>query len=291
MAIRVELRLFSGLRDPAWMLDDDRVTQLTAQFKDLLAAQMVPAFVAPLARPSSGYRGFVVQGRGNLEDQRFRVFGGRVSNTQAEFVDNDRRIEAWLFRSAPDRVRDALQLSFDQLVEPAPPDKVIAGFEDVGAAVHGPCTGAPPFPFPPGDWATYQAENNCYNYANNVVFTRGCAMPGQLSSWSDAAEMRRAATADRLVFCGKALPSACDGPPGAHLMAICLRARVGDFQDFHCLRLDASGQWSHKDGKDPVSDTDGDGQPIVDLRRARFGQAMQLVGLFWSPLNRRIWPA
>jgi hypothetical protein len=98
--------------------------------------------------------------------------------------------------------------------------------------------------------------------------------------------MIQAATAnDKLdLVTPAALPTACPVNPNSHYLVICLRDPMGNgsFTDFHCLRMDKTGRWSHKDGAGPVRKHDDTKNQIVDLRTALFKIPLTFVGFFIS---------
>jgi hypothetical protein len=75
-----------------------------------------------------------------------------------------------------------------------------------------------------------------------------------------------ALAADLLVNTGMVLPSFC--PIGAaHYLAVLLRRHPsGTLRDFHCVRLDRNGHWSHKDGAGTIRKRDDAGRATCGLR-------------------------
>ncbi|MDP2052916.1 MAG: hypothetical protein Q8L75_04730 [Acidobacteriota bacterium] len=290
MAIRVELILFSGIRNPAWMLNADDLPPLRTALSRLQPGPFGVNASAAFAPPATGYRGFEVRGSGEDSGISLQLWSARALSGTHMFLDPARTLESWLFGTAPLSIKMSLGLTFAQLSSPPAPTHTIAGIASGSPEIV--CPDAPAYPVSPSAWDTYTGSNNCYNYANDVVFGHAttCAMPGALTTWADAAEMRRAAEYDNLVWDGMRPPTACAGPAGAHLIAICLRPRMGIHQDFHCLRLDDSGVWSQKDGPSAVNQSDGDELVLSSIRSARFKQPMTLVGFFWSPPARSLKP-
>src|SRR5262249_29446291 len=86
---------------------------------------------------------------------------------------------------------------------------------------------------------------------------------------------------------GLRLPTGCP-PAGTHFIAVVIRHHpTGTIADFHCIRLDRSGAWSHKDGKGKVRDVDDTGRPISDLTKARFKWSPALVGIYQADFSKR----
>ena len=102
---------------------------------------------------------------------------------------------------------------------------------------------------------------------------------------------------DKLVVTSppNALPDVCPGGDRSHYLAICLREQTGQARDFHCLRLDGDGRWSHMDSSPPhkwgaltVRNTDDTHNVIADLRTARFKNKLTFVGFFVSTEGKRV---
>ncbi|MDP3716622.1 MAG: hypothetical protein Q8T13_02530 [Acidobacteriota bacterium] len=290
MAIRVELILFSGIRNPAWMLNTDDLPLFKTALGQLQGGAFDLNVSVEFAPPASGYRGFDVRGSGEDSEISLHVWSARALSGTSLFWDTAGLLESWLYGTAPLAIKMSLGLTFAQLSSTPAATHTIAGIASGPAEIV--CPDAPTYPVSPSFWDTHRKSNNCYNYANDVVFGQSMtgAMPGGLTTWADAAEMRRAAEYDNLVWDGMRPPTVCTGDANTHLLAICLRSKMGIYQDFHCLRLDDSGVWSQKDGPDPVDQVDGSRLVIRNIRSAVFNQPMTLVGFFWSPPARSLRP-
>lgn len=122
-----------------------------------------------------------------------------------------------------------------------------------------------------GCFQTMQSENNCYNYGTDVL-TDTFAQPGRGSGVcartdrpcvpNTCEDVRRAAVSDGLVDAGTALPSAL--PRSGHFVSL----HIWPKSNFHWLRMDADGTWSHKPGGSRVRDVDNRGRKIVDPAKA-----------------------
>lgn len=169
--------------------------------------------------------------------------------------------------------------------------------DGVGSPIAPACPGAKAFP-PPAKWRTSpgKADNRCYNYANDV-FTTDTAVPGAAIHLDlTEKELHDLLVSDGLVPVTperKKLPQACHPNPCAHLIAAAQRLKntftrtengvaVPTFRDFHFLRLDANGVWSHKDGTRRPRNTDTTGRPLVDLPTAKFRLKHYWVGYYWT---------
>jgi hypothetical protein len=140
-----------------------------------------------------------------------------------------------------------------------------------------------------GPWKTHILTNDCYNYATFALNSTGAdaAMPGPGRKLSLMRPLTQEALMAGLdhdgldLLAGHRLPSRCPGN-GAHYLVVMLRHHPSrtTVKDFHCVRLDRGGAWSHKDGIGPVRSTDDVGHPIVDLAQARFKWNPILVGIY-----------
>jgi len=73
-----------------------------------------------------------------------------------------------------------------------------------------------------------------------------------------------------------------EGPvvkPGHYLVALAVDPR----RDFHLMRQDSNGRWSHKPGAREVTNKDWDGRAIVRPEKANWGPYAQFVGYFLVP--------
>ena len=119
-----------------------------------------------------------------------------------------------------------------------------------------------------------QSNNNCYNYANDVV-TNTFAQPGRgsgvcshhdrpcVKNTCDA--VKQAAVSDGLVWVGTTLPTELP-PNGGHYVSL----HIWPQSNFHWIRMDANLTWSHKPGGSPVRDHDNNGKVITDPGKADF---------------------
>lgn len=125
-----------------------------------------------------------------------------------------------------------------------------------------------------GCFVAHQSENNCYNYASDVS-TDTFAQPGRGSGHKWTANtcdaIRAAAERDGLVWNGTTLPTA---PPVGHHVALFIWPET----NFHWVRMDRSGYWSHKPGSTPVRNTDNKGQKIQDPSKCDFSPWTQFCG-------------
>ena len=289
---RVVLRLFSGRPNPEWPLPKDVDDEIVGQLKNLpeqprpFRPQILrgkPDDV--LGRPRSGYQGFEIFPDDESDVPIFQIYSELVLDRATGRIRSDRtnKWEEVVWRTAPpDVIKDLDNIT---LAELRTPDNE-ALIEDVqGAFVRVDCTHGPLYDGSQTDpFNQFRGRNNCYNYATGKLNqARGvnAAIPGRNNRRRRFSEdgLREAMTADRLEFKGKTQPTACP-EEGTHWMAAMVRHVAGRLPDFHCLRLDRSGKWSHKDGRGVVEDADNAGDPIRDLTQARLIGNPKLVGFF-----------
>jgi hypothetical protein len=139
----------------------------------------------------------------------------------------------------------------------------------------------------PGDWARM---SNCYCYALDVFKAAWC-QPGAASgvaidqSTMTCDSLKKAITADgaKEVTAAQALNTQ---PPSGHYIAMLLRPQSScNFArcapDFHFMRKDANGLWSHKAGEAPAANKDANGALIKDPKTAKIsGQYTEFCGYF-----------
>ena len=123
---------------------------------------------------------------------------------------------------------------------------------------------------PPDHGGHQQGKNNCYNYACNIRNDK-FAQPGAggnppyVPTAFTCDEYEKAAVADGLQRLGTG-PKGCDGDcTGANCHKVALAIAP---HDFHWLRLDSNGRWSHKVGGSPATDEDSSGSKITNIRQA-----------------------
>jgi len=122
-----------------------------------------------------------------------------------------------------------------------------------------------------------QYANNCYNYGSDIL-TNTFAQPGRGTGhkWtSDTCEsVTKAAISDGLIWYGTDYPSKV--PEFGHYIALLIWPN----SNFHWVRLDSNGKWSHKPGGTEVKNTDNDGNLITDPSKQDFSPWSQFCGYF-----------
>ncbi|CAF3130608.1 unnamed protein product [Rotaria socialis] len=122
-----------------------------------------------------------------------------------------------------------------------------------------------------------QSENNCYAYGTDIV-TNTFPQPGRGSGrkWSlnTCLDMGNASVRDGLIYNGTQLPQI---PPSVGHFAALL---IWPDTNFHWIRMDANGYWSHKPGGTPVRNEDNRGLPITDPSKSDFSPWTQFCAYF-----------
>ena len=284
----IELHFYSGLPNPVWVVSGVAANNVLDAFDNLTMVdpgfQPVPNYKEPLGRPRSGYRGLTISFQ-NGEHRMIEVFNGFVLDPRSPRVllDPLRRIEKYLFSLIPTQVVDEYLagMKFEQVSDPGHEAR-IANLE--AAPLELECKSAPRYQGDTGPFHTHRFINNCYNYATKVVnqVPLRHALPGtpNVRTPLTMAKLKAALKDDGLVDLGLALDGSCP-PAGSHYVAVLLRrSPSGAVHDFHCLRLDRNGTWSHKDGKGEVRNVDDNGNVIVDLASAALSWQPELVGFY-----------
>jgi hypothetical protein len=127
-----------------------------------------------------------------------------------------------------------------------------------------------------GQW-NRQPCNNCYDYANQQItstFSQPGLGGGQIFDTCDCASITAAAIRDGLV----PVPHAKDplGPGQGWYVALVVGTAVrgaGSIPDYHWLKQDKSGCWSHKPGEALPTDRDVNGKQIRTPDSAAFDKA------------------
>eukprot|EP00658_Telonema_sp_P-2_P021237 TRINITY_DN18447_c0_g2_i1.p2 TRINITY_DN18447_c0_g2~~TRINITY_DN18447_c0_g2_i1.p2 ORF type:complete len:140 (-),score=20.17 TRINITY_DN18447_c0_g2_i1:216-635(-) len=113
------------------------------------------------------------------------------------------------------------------------------------------------------------------SYGTDIA-TNTFAQPGQGSGQKWAAntceDVKQAATRDGLEWHGTSLPSG-EGPSG-HYVALLIWPDT----NFHWIRRDAGGKWSHKPGGTAVRNVDNNQKEITDPSKSNFSPWTQFCG-------------
>ena len=302
MIAHVTLRIFSGRPDPEWTMSEVDARVLRQRLLELPVVRQPP--VPGKAR--LGYQGFAVSFvQGCEPPHTLEVFDGLVydSSMRVFRVDAGRSVEQLIYAKATPVVLTELDnMSFAALSLPDN-EQPIAGLKPPDTKKKG-CGNGPSLPRSK-KWKKFRQSNNCYNYANDVLntntFSPGAmpgamtALPATLTAAQAKARLRQAIKQDGLLrYVGDKVPSICP-PKNKHYVVVIIRHLPGspNVRDFHCLRLDKNGTWSHKSNVGlPRNRDDGGPNPkkgrvIRDLTKAVFTGSPELVGVYKAKKNNR----
>ncbi|HET9368595.1 MAG TPA: hypothetical protein VFO19_00045 [Vicinamibacterales bacterium] len=276
--IHVRMRVFSGLRDPEWEITrPGDVARVQRWFANNAArrggrpagrSERDQRAVQP---PVTGFRGFDV----TMNGRTMRVYRNNLPSlpaaaTSAETIDNilfstNAEVLAREFGLTP------MMMLSDEVhaIDGLPPTCDTSDLE-LGSTHYRPSSWMPD-PF---------CDNTCYGYAANVK-TESVVTPddSQRQNWSKS-ELRAALADDGAGPATTAVPSARLDSPDVHYMVAVIQPLVGGRGDFHFLRLDRSGCWSHKVSTDPVKQVDDQDKKLTNLCQARFRTPFVFVGFF-----------
>jgi len=264
--IYVTMRVFSGIRDPSWILRGNLEVKALEYLQQLANSDV--HYAAP--HYQMGYTGFIIR----TDDKIVRSIYGH------------QEFESFLLQSWPERVHypQVLEHVYDimskrVLIETVNTKKVldikakcdipVIGSDNVTA--YGPQTDCCGF------FIRYQTENNCYDYGNDIV-TNTFAQPGRGTGhkwdYNTCESVRAAAERDGLVWVGTTLPTG--NPPIGHYISL----HIWPNTNFHWLRKDTNmaTHWSHKPGGTPVRDVDNNGNKITDPSKADVSPWSQFCG-------------
>lgn len=289
--IKVRMKIFSGVRDPEWMIekgeDQKRIIDFLAQAKRLSAQvkqhkQDQRSEIPERDLPVTGYRGFEV----TVDGKMHRVFLDQLvhmasaATRQVEKVEPE-TIDRFLFGTQASVLMQRYGLTA-QAVQAPTALHTIAGLSattcdtsplEIGHAYYRPSSWSPD-PF---------NDNTCYGYAANVR-TEDVVFPDDKADrdqWSRD-QLIDALRADGFGNPTLQVPNASTNSNGGHFLVALLELRGTDKGDFHFLRLDHSGTWSQKVSTDPVTQRDQQTpkRKLTDLCAAQFFSAFTFVGFF-----------
>ena len=246
MTTIVTLDIFSGATNPTWELSDREISQLGQLIRGLQEKTLLKA---PAVLGKLGYLGFRVDSALERLDPVIVVGGGIVDLERfvPNLLDRNRHIERFLL----DTGRRVLKPSIIEHVERRLQNSLRLDSQILA-----------PVPYDPGKWnndPTIQLNNNCYNYANDVI-TNTRAQPGLGSGFIytayDCTNVGAASTRDGL----KPTDKPASTPIVGHYVALVIWPDT----DYHWYRLDDDAYWSHKRGSYPAKNVDEAGNVISD---------------------------
>jgi len=254
-SVEVSPILFSGTHDPTLTLTAHQLRTLTAK---------VGSYQRPGPRNRTvGYRGFRVEGfpvlRGCKDAELFLLdlFRPQLPEEAVRHIEEELSLDHSEELDLPDALEFRGKVNCSHEVGPDTVPAYDPQHDDAGCFV------------------THQSENNCYNYATDIS-TDTFAQPGRGTGhkWkaNTCAAVRVAAESDGLEWKGTSLPTAA--PRTGHYVALFIWPDT----NFHWIRMDHAGNWSHKPGGTPVRNTDNKGRKIHDPSKSDFSPWSQFCG-------------
>mmetsp|Transcript_62386 Transcript_62386/g.115806 ORF Transcript_62386/g.115806 Transcript_62386/m.115806 type:complete len:320 (-) Transcript_62386:80-1039(-) len=257
----VEALVFSGTSNPTVQLTSAQTTALCEVLDTSRpAAQTCRVLGFTGWRVCSSQTCEVLLGQPAVDDVLLDAFSNQLSRDVESHI---QEVSSKL-NSSHDECR-SLQ-SFDNIV-PASSDCTapVVGPDDPKKVMYDPQTDDR------GCFVKKQGENNCYDYANDIV-TNSFAQPGRGSGKcahgarpcvpNTCEDVKNAAVSDGLRWIGTDLPKKL--PTQGHYVSL----HIWPKSNFHWLRMDKDGKWSHKPGGSEVRNVDNNGKIITDPGRA-----------------------
>lgn len=276
---QVELLIFSGKENPKFLLDPLEYQTI----KDLLYSYKINSKFKP---PVMGYKGFFLTNLSNLKCESQIIYS---LPTAEKYLLNK------LKTNLSDKVYDYI---FQQINKKSTPNQLNQeAIINFGQKLRGkdvcenlPIIGSNTIPdFNPdkdakGCFLKNLPYNNCYNYGNDIV-SNTFAQPGRGSNnvWKKITceEIKLSAESDGLKSIAKEYPH--DLPAIGHYVAL----MVWNGEDYHWLRLDSNGFWSHKPGQTGIRNIDNSGSIIIDPSTQNLYPYNEFCGYF-STIPREI---
>lgn len=282
----VELCLGS-IANPTWPLTPDQESQLwdaLARHRPAAGAAGPHSIASSAIRQApTGYQGFVLRPMASNAVLPFPMIisWGELSAPWVS-IDDEQRIERWLFGTAPDAVKARIGLNYDQLSTRTGVLRRISGLEGrPGREIW--CATAPEFE--PHRWHAHRLDNNCYSYARDRLNERYPPPNpgGAVSDEWDCPTIQRLIAIDGLVLMHECEePAEC--PASGHVIAVCQDHRMNGVSIFHCLRRDRSGFWSHKmSTAGHATHLDDAASAMPTLHDAQFLTSLSICGFFFDP--------
>lgn len=275
----VTLNIFSGRPNPRWILEEGAADEL----RERIYKNPALTSAAPPSAGGLGYRGLEVR----FEESAEAVFiqGGVVATAPGSpnLVDPKREIENFVINTMPEGGGPATGLAMTKKVHGLVREhvdrelkakidlsKIIIWEPPISICPQNVAACAPPYEPAMWNFAPTQANNNCYNYANDRV-TNTFAQPGKYHnaqySALTCASVQPAAVADKLTASANFSQAISDG----WYVALVIWPNV----DFHWYRQDKGGCWSHKPGGTAARNTDNSNKIIKDPQTADRGNYTQ----------------
>jgi len=262
----ITAHVFSGTPNPVWKINIRYLTKIKKIAHDTLHSSKNVALLSKPTTRIMGYQGFTI----SCSSDKY-VFINGLSPLEHLLLRGGRRyLPGSVVRHVKDHVGEIMAEIPD--IEPNNADCI-------KVPIKGPDT-VPEYDPKSDDEGCFikkQTENNCYAYGTDIV-TNTFPQPGRGSGkkWSlnTCLDMGNASVRDGLVFSGTVLPKV--PPEQGHFAALLIWPQT----NFHWIRMDVNGYWSHKPGGTPVRNTDNRGLPITDPSKSDFSPWTQFCFYF-----------
>lgn len=267
--LQVELDIFSGRRNPKWILS----AKEEKEFLDRVTAE--PQVMLPTAATNGrlGHRGYIVTTLSEDASQklpsRFRIGGqpGSERDLNLWLLDTSEKLDT----EVDDYLRDVAAGSI-RTDDQAPRNvDIITDNGSLASCASNYLTSSTNFSFWNG--AAYVPYNNCYNFASNYR-SNTFAQPGWQNGYSlpfppTCSNTRTGVLADGWK----------DTCQASNNLTICLV--IWPNNDFHFYRLCANNRWCHKPGGTPAKNTDDSGNLITSPQTANRGPYTTVCEYFY----------
>ena len=272
--LRIILKIFSGTRDPSWIINSDQIQRLNQLIVN-------NKFEALPSYRIMGYQGFEIM---------------TINNTSIALIIGAPSVEIFLFSTGQNMLSEKIQNHvLDKILtgyRPKTDSKILESrnlkveMKDHSISVN--CENSPikgsdnePNYDPKNDdggcFIKKQADNNCYNYGTDIL-TNTFAQPGRGTDheWQEntCEEIKKAALSDGLQYVGTEYPK--NKPIKGHYIAELIWPET----NFHWVRLDSNGKWSHKPGGSRITNKDNDGLDITNPSIQDFSPWTEFCGYF-----------
>jgi len=262
----ITLHVFSGTSNPVWKIN---IKQLTTIKKVAYAALYHSNNVTLLSKPTTrimGYQGFTI----SCSSDKYIFVNGLSPLEHLLLLGGRRYLPGSVVSHVKDHVGEIMAEITDIEPNNADCDKVpITGPDTV--PVYDPKSDDE------GCFIKKQTENNCYAYGTDII-TNTFPQPGRGSGkkWvlNTCIDMGNSSVRDGLVYNGTKVPTTA--PQKGHFAALLIWPET----NFHWIRMDANGYWSHKPGGTAVRNTDNRGLPITDPSKSDFSPWTQFCAYF-----------
>jgi hypothetical protein len=273
--LQVELDIFSGRRNPTWILSPQEEKELL----DRVTADPKVMLPTDATNGRLGYRGYVVTAVSEDPTRklpsRFRIGGqpGSERDLNLWLLDTSEKIDS----EVDDYLREVAAgvIRRDEL-EPRQDDAFPTKGTLVGCASNY-LTSSTDFSFWNG--AAYVTNNNCYNYASNYR-SNTFAQPGWQTGYAlpynpTCANVRTGVISD-------GWRDTCQASNNLTICLVIWPATSTFRGDFHFYRMCINGRWCHKPGRTPAKNTDDSGNLITNPQTANRGGYTNFCEYFYA---------